>query len=162
VGNSDRLPFGRVVALALPLVATVFLSPVATSAQSQFVVTPVVEKKVSQLPAGPLYWRIENLPTLAQAQAAAAPTALVAEASGKVWLFTLGPTGGSTPGATKVVEIGPVPAITAPEYLLRVNRATEDPGSMTAMHSHEQLPSRPTFTSAIRASVASFAPFCSG
>ncbi|HZD40887.1 MAG TPA: hypothetical protein VE131_09215 [Terriglobales bacterium] len=33
------------------------------------VVKPVVEKKINQLPAGPLYWRLENFPTLAKARA---------------------------------------------------------------------------------------------
>jgi hypothetical protein len=131
-----RLRLWRALALALPLVTTASLTPTAASAQTQFVVTPVVEKKVSQLPAGPLFWRIENFPTLAAAQAAAAPLALAAEASGKVWLFTLGPAGGSTAGGSIVAEIGPIPAIIAPEYLLRINRATGPPGSKTAMHSH--------------------------
>ena len=88
-----------------------------------------MEKKVKQLPEGPLFWRIENFPTLAQAQAAAGAetwnpdtvtyqpsTALAAEVAGKVWLFTLGPKGGSTPGASKVTEVGPVQPIKAGEY----------------------------------------------
>jgi hypothetical protein len=96
----------------------------------------VAEKKLNQLPAGPLYWQIENFPTLAQAQAAAGPTSLPAEVAGKVWLFTLGPRGGSTRGGTKVVEIGPVPPITAPEYLLRINNAGGPPGARTPVHTH--------------------------
>src|SRR5688572_9170213 len=90
--------------------------PTAT-AQQEFVIKPVAEKKLKQLPAGALYWVVENFPPRAQAQAAAGPTSLAVEVAGKVWLFTLGPRGGSTPGASKVVEIGPVPPITAPEYL---------------------------------------------
>ena len=89
----------------------------------KFFVEPVVEKKVTELPAGPLYWRLENFPTLAQAQGAAGPTSLAAEVAGKVWLFTLAPKDGATPGGTKVVEIGPLPPVSASEYLLRVNRA---------------------------------------
>jgi hypothetical protein len=90
------------------------LPPSAATAQQKFVIKPVAEKKIEQLPAGPLYWRIENLSTLAQAQAAAGAAALAAEVAGKVWLFTLGPKGGATPGGTKVAEIGPVPPIAAP------------------------------------------------
>jgi hypothetical protein len=99
-------------------------------------VKPVVEKKLKQLPAGPLFWRIETFATLAQAQAAAGPTALAAEISGKVWLFTLGASNGATPGGTKVAEVGPVPAVQAPEYLLRINHASGPPGARTAPHSH--------------------------
>jgi quercetin dioxygenase-like cupin family protein len=122
-------------ALVIVLFASGLLAPPNAFAQ-EVVVTPVVEKKIAQLPAGPLYWRIENFPTLAQAQTAAGPSALATEARGKVWLFTLGPRGGSTPGGSTVVEIGPVPAIAAPEYLLRINRASGPPGATTAMHSH--------------------------
>jgi len=117
------------------LTAALLLSHVSL-AQQKFVVEPVAEKKVSQLPPGPWYWRIENFPTLAQAQSAAGPTSLAADVSGRVWLFTLGPAGGSTPGATKVAEIGPVPPITAPEYLLRINHSFGPPGAKTPVHEH--------------------------
>jgi hypothetical protein len=35
-----------------------------------------------------------------------------------------------------VTEVGPVPAVTAPEYLLRINHASGPPGAKTAVHSH--------------------------
>ena len=41
-----------------------------------------------------------------------------------------------THGGSKVVEIGPVPAITAPEYLRRINHAGGAPGAKTAVHTH--------------------------
>jgi hypothetical protein len=116
--------------------AFMLLSPSGGAAQQQFVVKPVTEKKLAQVPAGPLYWRVENFPTLAQAQAAAGPTSLAAEISGKVWLFSLGAKGGATSGASKVAEIGPVPPVTAPEYLLRINHAYGPPGAKTSVHSH--------------------------
>jgi hypothetical protein len=127
----------RVVVLALSLCAMgVLLSPSSAAAQQAFFVKPVAEKKLKQLPAGPLYWRVETFPTLALAQAAAAETSLAAEVSGKAWLFTLGPKGGSTRGGGKVAEIGPVPAISAPEYLLRINHAGGPPQSKTPVHTH--------------------------
>ena len=112
------------------------LAPAPATAQQKFVIKPVVEKKLKELPPGPLYWRLENFPTLAQAEAAAGPTSLAAEVAGEVWLFTLGPKGGTTPGASKVAEIGPVPPITAPEYLLRINNAGGPPGAKTPVHTH--------------------------
>jgi hypothetical protein len=127
----------RLVALALtPCAMGLLLSPSTASAQGKFFVTPVAEKKLKQLPAGPLYWRLENFSTLAQAEAAAGETSLAAEVAGKIWLFTLGRKGGSTPGGSKVVEIGPVPPITAPEYLLRINHAGGPPEAKTSVHSH--------------------------
>jgi quercetin dioxygenase-like cupin family protein len=109
----------------------------STAAQAQkFDITPVAETKVSQLPPGPLFWRVDTFPTLAKAQAVAGPTALAAEVDGKAWSFTLGPRGGSSPGGSNVAEIGPVPSITAPEYLLRVVRSGGPPGAKTPVHTH--------------------------
>ena len=102
----------------------------------ELVVKPIAEKKVSELPPGPLFWRIENFPSLAQAQAAAGSTGLAAEVSGRDWLFTLAAKGGSSAGGTEVAEIGPVPPIRAPAYLLRINHASGHPGAATAVHSH--------------------------
>jgi hypothetical protein len=130
-----RISRARAVALAFSLWAT-GLPVSASTAQVQLAVKPVTEKRLKQLPDGPLYWRIETVPTLAQAQAAAGATSLAADVSGRVWLFTLGPRGGATPGATRVAEIGPVPAVTAPEYLLRINHAFGPPGAKTAVHTH--------------------------
>jgi hypothetical protein len=122
-------------AIALCTLGTL-LSPLTAAAQPQFVIKPVAEKKIEQLPAGSLYWQVENFPTLAQAQAAAGPTSLAAEVAGKVWLFTLGPKGSSTRRGSKVVEVGPVPPITASEYLLRINNAGGPPGARTPVHTH--------------------------
>jgi hypothetical protein len=104
--------------------------------------------KVKQLPKGPLYWRVETFPTLGQAKAASdyrwnpdtvsydGSPSLTAEVAGKAWLFTLGQQGAATPGGTKVAEIGPVPPLTAPEYLLRINYGSGPPGAKTPIHSH--------------------------
>lgn len=112
------------------------LSPSMVVAQQALVIKPLAERKVSELPSGPLFWRLENFPALAQAQAAAGPFALVAESGGKVWLFTLGPSGGSAAGGTKVAEVGPIARVAAKEYLLRINEASGPPGSITPVHTH--------------------------
>lgn len=131
------------------LAAAVLLAAAPSQAQQKFVVKPVAEKRLKVLPAGPWYWRIENFPSLADAQAAIgagrwnpntvtydpAP-ALAAEVRGRAWLFTLGPKGDATPGGTRVAEIGPVPEFTAPEYLLRINHTGGVPGVKTPVHSH--------------------------
>jgi quercetin dioxygenase-like cupin family protein len=122
------------ISLLVPLI-TLFCVGGAL-AQQKFVIKNLAEKKIAELPAGSLYWRIENFPSVAHAKAAAAPTALVAESGGKVWLFTLGPAGGSTAGGTKVAEVGPIPRVGAPQYLLRINEASGPPGSVTPQHTH--------------------------
>lgn len=100
------------------------------------VVKALTEKKVDKLPAGPLFWRVENFATLAEAQAAAGPMSLAAEAYGKAWLFTLGSAGGSSSNGKKVLEVGPIQEFSASQYLLRVNEASGAPGSITPVHSH--------------------------
>jgi mannose-6-phosphate isomerase-like protein (cupin superfamily) len=125
-------------ALSIAIVATasaLSLSSLAT-AQPVLVVKPLAERKVAELPPGPLFWRIENFADVAQAHAAAGPLALVATSSGKVWLFTLGPPGGSSPGGARVAEVGPVQRPAASQYLLRINEASGPPGSITPVHSH--------------------------
>lgn len=129
--------------------AALCLAALGAGAQEPYVVKPVVQKKVKQLPPGPLFWRVENFPTVEKARSAAdaagwnpdsvsyqTSTSLVAEVAGKVWLFTLGPKGGSTPGGSKVAEIGPVPPVEASEYLLRVNHGYGPPGAKTPIHTH--------------------------
>ncbi len=147
--TANRLLFAARVVTPVIYVAGLLLSPSTAAAEVQYVVKPVAEMKVKQLPKGPLYWRIENFPTLERAKAAAGEyrwnpdtvsyeglPSLTAEVAGKVWLFTLGPQGGATPGGTKVAEIGPVPSLSASEYLLRVNHGSGPPEAETPVHSH--------------------------
>ncbi len=133
---------GRRLVLALAvLISGVFLLSSAAVAQQglppgSLVIRVLVEKKVLQLPDGPLFWRVENYPTLAQAQAVAGLWGLAAESGGKVWLFRLGPASGSSAGGGKVAEVGPLPPVVAPEYLLRINEPSGPPGSTTIVHTH--------------------------
>jgi len=127
-----RILFSMIAVIASGL----WLLPSTARADQPLVIKPLAEKKVSELPAGQLFWRIENFTALTQAQAAAGPWGLVAESAGKVWLFTLSPAGGSSAGGTNVVEVGPIPRIVAPQYLLRINEASGPPGSITPVHTH--------------------------
>lgn len=127
-----RILIGMTVVLASGL----WSLPSIAMAQQRLVAKPLVVKKVAELPAGPLFWRIENFHTVAQAQAAAGPTGLVAESGGKIWLFTLGPAGRSSADGTKVAEVGPLPPVVATQYLLRITETTGAPGNMTRAHTH--------------------------
>ena len=146
-GASGRYPAARgtsllvrgplaVVVIAVVVAVVGLTSPAGVWAQEALVIKALTEKRVTHLPAGPLFWRIETFPTLAAAQAVADPMGLVAESSGQIWLFTLGPRGGSSPGGTRIAEIGPVPVAPATEYLLRINESSGAPGSVTPVHSH--------------------------
>jgi hypothetical protein len=118
------------------LIAILAFGLCAPAAAQEFRIKPVAEKRLKELPPGPLFWRVENFASLAQAQAAAGPSALPVEVHGKVWLFTLGAKSAATPGGSKVLEIGPVPQITAPEYLLRINYTGGPAGAKTPIHTH--------------------------
>lgn len=123
----------KLIAVLVP-VLLVLSSP--ATAQQTFFVKPLAEKKTMQLPSGDLFWRIDNFETKEQAQAAAGPMGLVAEARGRIWLFTLAPADEPSKGGTQVAKIGPIPRITATQYLLRVNEAGGPPGSVTPVHTH--------------------------
>jgi quercetin dioxygenase-like cupin family protein len=112
------------------------LRPPTTIAQQALVIKRLAEMNVTQLPSGPLFWRLETYPTLAQAQAAAGPTGFAVQSGGKAWLITLGTAGGASVGGTKIADVGPLPEVVAAHYVLRVNEASGTPGSITAVHSH--------------------------
>jgi hypothetical protein len=132
----------RVLAVAVLVSGALLLSSAAVAQQGlpagSLAIKILTEKKVAALPAGRprLYWRLENFPSLAQAQAAAGPIGLAVESAGKAWLFTLAPKGGSSAGGSKVTEIGPLPPVVAPEYLLRINEPSGPLGSTTIVHTH--------------------------
>jgi hypothetical protein len=127
----------RLFAFATSVVASLFVLAMPAAAQPALKITPLAEKRIAQLPPGSLFWRIETFPSRSEAERAAGELGLVAESAGKVWLFTLGPAGAaSSPGGTKVTEVGPLPPVAAPQYLLRINQATGAPGSTTPVHTH--------------------------
>ena len=47
--------------------------PSPAAAQAKYIVQPIAEMKVKQLPKGELFWRVESFPTLDKAKAAAPP-----------------------------------------------------------------------------------------
>ncbi len=139
-------PFAMIAVLAASLAAP---SQTLADAGQKYVVEPVAQKKVETLPEGPLYWRVETFPTLVEARAAVGPdgwnpatvryethTSLIAQVAGHVYVATLGAKGASTPGGTKLAEVGPLPPIDAREVLLRLNYGSGPPGAATPVHSH--------------------------
>ena len=126
----------RALLQCLALGLAVCMAPPRAVAQQTLVIKPLAERKVSELPSGELFWRIENFDSLGEASAAAGPWSLAAESAGKVWLFTLGSSGNSSPKSAMVAEVGPISRIKATQYLLRINDASGPPGSVTSVHSH--------------------------
>lgn len=104
--------------------------------QPEFVVEPVAEKPLAALPDGDLFWHAETFATLADAEAAASPQGVPAEADGKAWLLTLGPEDMPAQGGEHVATFGPIDRFDAPEYLLRIVVSDAPPGATTSVHSH--------------------------
>ena len=126
----------RLTAFLIAAIATLAAAAPIGAAAEPLAIKALAERAVPDLPAGELYWRIENFSTLAAAQAAAGPHAIAVEAAGKAWLFTLGAAGGASAGASKVIEFGPIPRVSASRYLLRINEARGKPGAITSVHTH--------------------------
>ena len=101
----------RPVAALVMFVAGLWLMPSMVAAQQKYIVKPVAEMKVKQLPKGELFWRVESFRRWMRRRPlhhriAGIPDtvsydglpSLAAEAAGKAWLFTLGPKGGVNGG----------------------------------------------------------------
>ena len=56
--------YAAIVILSLSVLGPLAASRVA--AQGQYVVKPLTEMKIKQLPPGPLYWRVETFATIAE------------------------------------------------------------------------------------------------
>jgi quercetin dioxygenase-like cupin family protein len=117
---------------ALPMAAAAHAPCSATQSVSK----GLGEKTSPQLPAGPLYWRLETFATKAAADGAAGPFAISFEAGGKAWLATLAARGGATAGGTLVADIGPLPEVKAGEFRLRVQQRVSQPGCEGDIHNH--------------------------
>ncbi|HEY4247112.1 MAG TPA: hypothetical protein VGM64_09665 [Lacunisphaera sp.] len=136
--NSGRLTVAkrsRWLPSVVLLLAILFF-PAVMLAESALLIRNLAERKVTELPGGDLYWRIEKFSSKADATVAAGQWSLVAESYDAVWLFTLGPKTGPTSKGIKIAEVGPIPRVIAKEYLLRINAASGQPGSTTPIHSH--------------------------
>jgi len=132
-----RISSTRLITTLAALMLAMSNAPAPSAMATEgYVIELVAEARLAHIPPGPLYWRVETFPTLAQASAARGPASLAAELAGTAWLFTLGPQGGSTFGARRAAEIGPLPTVSAPVYLLRVNHASGPPGARTPVHAH--------------------------
>ncbi len=136
-GLSSFMSVRRSLCRALAVGVAISAAPHWTLAQQALQIKPLAEKKVSELPPGELFWRIETVESVQDARGAVGPWSLVVDAAGKIWQFTLGPSGtAASPGAIKVAEVGPIPRVSASRYLLRINQASGAPGSVTPIHSH--------------------------
>ena len=101
----------------------------------------LVHRLFDSLPSGRLVLRLETFADSERALRASTQASAVVRADGRIWLLTLAPAGGRSPGGHFVTEIGPVPVIPkARRYEMRVAQADFGPEVNTAVsnavHTH--------------------------
>lgn len=88
------------------------------------------------LPQAPMYWHLDTYPTRAAADAARGSRGTVAEAFGKVWLFTLAESEWRPAGGARVATIGPLRIRAGGRYTASYMQASTSPGFQTDVHQH--------------------------
>lgn len=91
---------------------------------------------LGELPPVPLYWHMDNYPNRATAERAKGARSTVAEAFGKVWLFTIAEVGWRPIGGEHVAKIGPLPIGASGKFTASYLVAATQPGFETDIHQH--------------------------
>lgn len=86
--------------------------------------------------AQPLYWHLDRFETLSEAEKAAGPDGVAAEAHGSVWLMTIEHQTNHHHGGIHAASIGPLPLLAARRFTMRVISSRLAPGSLTPVHMH--------------------------
>jgi len=86
--------------------------------------------------ATPLYWHLDNYPTVAAATAARQGHGTVAEAHGRVWLFTIAEADWRPQGGQRVARVGPLPLVAGRAYEAYYIEGVVPAGARTPAHRH--------------------------
>jgi hypothetical protein len=94
-------------------------------------------QEIGTLPRGtPIFWRIDEFPTLAAAERARPETGTAVESLGRVWLFTIGPKASRSFGGRHIADVGPLPVTDGARYSARYFEAVFRPGMKSRVHWH--------------------------
>jgi len=96
----------------------------------------IARQVIPELPRAPVYWYLDTYPDLKAAQAAKGPNGTVVESYGKIWVFTIATKGTRPATAARVAEIGPLPVVSAKEYVAAYTEGTYKPGNKSDIHHH--------------------------
>jgi quercetin dioxygenase-like cupin family protein len=88
------------------------------------------------VPATPLYWHRDGYPTLDAAHAARRGRGTVAEAHGRVWLFTIAEADWRPQGGQRVARVGPPPLKPGRAYTAYYIEGVVPQGARTPPHRH--------------------------
>jgi quercetin dioxygenase-like cupin family protein len=86
--------------------------------------------------ATPLYWHLDTYPTVAAATAARQGHGTVAQAHGRVWLFTIAEGEWRPQGGERVARVGPLPLVAGRAYAAYYIEGVVPPGARTPAHRH--------------------------
>ena len=87
-------------------------------------------------PATPLFWHLDTYPTLAAARAARGERGTVAEAHGRIWLFTIAEAEWRPAGGQRVARVGPLPLTPGRSYAMHYIEGVVPAAAMTPPHRH--------------------------
>ena len=98
--------------------------------------TIVGNKSLPSRLRAPVFWHIDEFPTLAAAQRAEGPTSVTFEAQGSAWLYTIDSDSSSRHGGTQRGVVGPLPI--HPDRLYRIMAMATRflPGQFSPVHTH--------------------------
>lgn len=86
--------------------------------------------------ATPLYWHLDSYPTVAAASAARQGRGTVAEAHGRVWLYTIAEADWRPQGGQRVARVGPLPLQAGRAYTAYYIEGVIPQGARTPPHRH--------------------------
>jgi quercetin dioxygenase-like cupin family protein len=96
----------------------------------------ILSQPLGELPKGPIYWSLDVFPDRAAAEAAKGPRAMVVEALGKVWMFTIDEKGDQPSGGKRVSQIGPLSIKNDEKYTAQFMEGILPPGAVARTHRH--------------------------
>jgi len=94
------------------------------------------KEQLGAAPATPLFWHLDNYPTRAAAEAARRGRGTVAEAHGRVWLFTIAEADWRPEGGERVARVGPLPLTPGRNFTAYYIEGVIPPNAKTPPHRH--------------------------
>jgi quercetin dioxygenase-like cupin family protein len=93
-------------------------------------------EQIGPAPETPIYWHIDAYPTRAAAEAARRSHGTVAEAHGRVWLFTIADEAWRPGGGERIALVGPLPVTPGRAYAAHYLEGVVPPAARTPVHRH--------------------------
>lgn len=93
-------------------------------------------EQIGVAPATPLFWHLDTYPTRSAAELAQRGRGTVAQAHGRVWLFTIAEAEWRSEGGQRVARVGPLPLTPGRIYAAHYLDGVVPPGARTPVHRH--------------------------